>query len=65
MTQMDADERHEYLTGMDRIYRIRVGSAVPADRLYTFRRSGDQSRDCRTDLAVLLDIGYSLLDIGY
>ena len=24
MTQMDADERHEDLTGMDRIYRIRL-----------------------------------------
>ena len=34
-----ADERHEDLTGMDRIDRIRnwVGSAVPADRLYAFR----------------------------
>jgi len=42
MTQMDADERHEDLTGMDRIYRIYrirnwVGSAVSADRLYAFR----------------------------
>ena len=39
MTQMDADERREDLTGMDRIYRIRnwVGSAVSADRLYAFR----------------------------
>jgi hypothetical protein len=38
MTQMDADERHEDLTGMD-IDRIRnwVGSAVSADRLYAFR----------------------------
>ncbi|MEI8248104.1 MAG: hypothetical protein WCI51_19875, partial [Lentisphaerota bacterium] len=39
MTQMDADKKHEDLTGIDRIDRIRnwVGSAVPADRLYAFR----------------------------
>ena len=44
MTQIDADERHEDLTGIDRICRIRnwVGSAVPADRFDAFRRSCDQ-----------------------
>ena len=31
MTQMDADERHEDLTGMDRIYRIRKGSFTMKD----------------------------------
>ena len=32
MTQMDADERHEDLTGMDRIDRIRKGSFIPQAR---------------------------------
>ena len=61
MTQMDADERHEDLTGMDRIYRIRIlshhevheGNEVKpgsAGRLTGFRdfAFGDQSRACGT-----------------